>query len=216
MKASLLDKKGKETKKIELKKEIFEVDVNDFAISQYVYSFLSNQRQSTAHTKDRSEVRGGGRKPHRQKGTGRARAGSSRSPLWTKGGITFGPTKFRNWKKKLNKSFKRNVLKSALTQKAKDGEVIVAKDLGLSDSKGITKSAQSFVSALKVDTKVTIIISKYDDLAIKAFKNIDKVIVTNINELNAYDILNGGKIVFTEESLKDLYTKLIKTENDNS
>jgi large subunit ribosomal protein L4 len=124
MKATIFDKKGKEVEKIDLPKDIFEVAWNADLVHQTVTSMLSSARSNTAHTKDRSEVSGGGKKPWKQKGTGRARHGSTRSPIWRSGGATFGPRNERNYDRKVNKKAKAKALATVLSQKLRDNELI--------------------------------------------------------------------------------------------
>jgi large subunit ribosomal protein L4 len=125
MKTAIFDKKGKEVKKVDLPADIFEVGYNADLVHDVMTSMMSNARSNTAHAKDRSDVRGGGIKPWRQKGTGRARHGSSRSPIWRSGGVTHGPTNERNYDKKINKKSAKKALAMVLSKKAKDEEIIL-------------------------------------------------------------------------------------------
>ncbi|MDQ6984972.1 MAG: 50S ribosomal protein L4 [Candidatus Dojkabacteria bacterium] len=209
MKVAVYNQKGVELEKMDIDDSVFGVEVNDKVISQYVYSYLSNQRQSNAHTKDRSEVRGGGAKPWRQKGTGRARFGSSRNPIWRKGGVAFGPTNERNWKKKMNKSFLKSAMRNALSSKlATDMKVVDS--IVIDEKSPMTKQALEVKSAFENPNKMTIITAEVNKTLINSFSNIQKSHVRFIGELNAYDILNGGLIVIEKEAVELLNKKLSK------
>ena len=173
--------------------------------------FLSNKRQSNAHTKDRSEVSGGGKKPHRQKGTGRARSGSSRNPIWTGGGIVFGPTNARKWKKKITKSFKKAALRQAFSNLAESKALIIVDDISLKEDKPLTKQAEDIKSKVaKEARKVLIITDGNDDMVFNAFSNIKNVKVVPSTEMNAYDLLTGGTVVFEENAIVSIQNKLKK------
>src|SRR5690606_3656947 len=145
MKAKVYNQKAEEVKSIELNDLVFNKDVNDKVLAQYTYIYLSNQRQGNANTKDKSEVRGGGKKPWRQKGTGRARAGSSRSPLWRGGGVTFGPTSNVNWKKLTTKAFRKNAMRNALSKVAKENLLKIVDEFKLDADKALTKQAVNII-----------------------------------------------------------------------
>ncbi|MBD3280260.1 50S ribosomal protein L4 [Candidatus Dojkabacteria bacterium] len=200
---NLYDKKGKKTnKKVKLDDSIFGSDVNQNLVSQAVYIYLQNQRQTNAHTKDRSEVRGGGKKPWRQKGTGRARHGSIRSPIWKGGGVTFGPRNIRNYTKKMNKSAKKKAMKDAFTMKTEAKEVIVIENF---DTKK-TKEVQGVLKNLGVEGRVTFV--QVDEKGLnKATKNIENVETVRTGELNVYEILNNKCLVIMEDALKDISDK---------
>ncbi len=151
MKISTYTQNGKESGKAELPSEIFDVKMNSDLVHQVVLAQMSNQRQVIAHTKDKSEVRGGGRKPWKQKGTGRARHGSIRSPIWKGGGVTFGPTKDRNFKKKINKKMRRKALFMVLSSKVQDKEMIVLDKLKIEKPK--TKEIAMVIENLKLKMK---------------------------------------------------------------
>jgi len=135
MKASLYNQEGEEIKKVDLPSEIFDIELNSDLVHQVVVAQMSNSRKVIAHTKDRSEKRGGGRKPWRQKGTGRARHGSIRSPIWRGGGVTFGPTKDRNFSKKINKKMKQGALLMTLSSKIKEDEFVLLDKIELTEGK---------------------------------------------------------------------------------
>jgi len=204
MKTDIYDIKGSKVGDIELPAEIFEQELNNDLVHQVVVSMMSNQRQNTAHTKDRSEVRGGGRKPWKQKGTGRARHGSRRSPIWVGGGITFGPRNERNFKKKINKKMKNNALFQVLSQKLRDGEIIFVESLSFEEPK--TKLAKSFLESISKITGFDRILSKKKNSAlivntelnqnnIKSFGNFSNVKTEELRKINPLDLLNYKYLV---------------------
>ncbi len=208
MKVDVLDQKGKSVKKTDLNDSIFKADINEKVLSQYVYSYLSNQRQSNAHTKDRSEVRGGGKKPHRQKGTGRARSGSNRNPLWTGGGTIFGPTNLRNWKKKLTKKFKKAALKSALSQVVKNESLVIVESINFKEDKPLTKQATDVKDKIAKDAKKVLIVTDGNKEVVHyAFSNIKNAKVVPSTEMSPYDFLTGGLIIVEEKVIKTIEDK---------
>ncbi len=211
MKIDVLDQKGKKTTQIELDKNIFGIKVNPKVISQYLYMYLSNQRQSNAHTKDRSEVRGGGKKPYKQKGTGRARFGSSRNPIWTGGGVSMGPTNLANYKKSINKKFKKAVLKNVLSYKVSNNELKVINEYKIQEDKPLTKQTVELLEKIANESKkALLVIQEYNSKIIDSFNNLKNAKVVNIKELNSYDIYNGGTVIFEEEALKYITENLKK------
>ncbi len=211
MKVNLLTKKGRKSeKKATLDDSVFKLEVNEQILSRYVYIYLSNQRQSNAHTKDRGDVSGGGKKPWRQKGTGRARHGSIRSPIFKGGGVTFGPTNQRNYKKKMNKIEKKLALKMAFSKKVKEKQLYIIEDLNIAK----TKDLESLVKYLKFDGKVVFVQEEERGL-FKASRNLPKVEVIRVGELNAYDILNNKHLVVQKTAL-DKINEIwgIKTDQD--
>ena len=160
-----------------------------------VVNYLANQRQGTQSTLTRTEVRGGGKKPWRQKGTGHARQGSTRSPQWTHGGVALGP-KPRDYSYSLNKKVKRLAMKSALSAKAVDNDLIVVDSIALAEYK--TKEVIKMVGALGADKKALIVLPEMDAKVIKSAANIPGVRTTQVNELNVYDILNHDKLIVVE------------------
>ncbi len=193
MKATIFDKKGKEIDKVDLPAEIFDLPWNGDLVHQVMISMLSSSRSNTAHTKDRGEVRGGGKKPWRQKGTGRARHGSSRSPIWRGGGITFGPRNERNYEKKVNKKMKAKALATVLSQKARDNELIFVDSLAMDEIK--TKNAKIIISAFEGIAKKwknAAVIALFDrnDNTEKSFRNIKKVRLDLVQNMNIIDLLN--------------------------
>jgi large subunit ribosomal protein L4 len=196
-KVALFNIHGDKVGEIELSDDVFGAEVRSDIMHQAVVSFLANQRQGTASTLTRAEVSGGGRKPWRQKGTGRARHGSIRSPLWRKGGIVFGP-KPRSFKTTMPKKLKRLALKSALSAKTKDNELILLDNLTMEVPK--TKQMVSILDNLKADKKSLIVIADKDENVVKSARNIPGVKATYVNTLNVYDILNHDYLIMTKEA----------------
>jgi large subunit ribosomal protein L4 len=204
MKLDIYTQQGKKsTKKADVPDSVFKTQPNLELLSQYVYVYLANQRAAIAHTKDKGEVRGGGRKPWRQKGTGRARHGSIRSPIWTGGGVTFGPTNMRNWKKKLTKKMKISALRSALSSLVSDDKIKIVDKLSFKD-KQLAAQATKFLEALKVPKKALVITPAKDESVMNAFSNLRNVKVVQMGELNVYDLLTGGDIIFLADALTHL------------
>ena len=185
---SVIDLTGKEVEKVELSNEVFAIEPNTQVMFDAVQVYQANLRQATAKTKKRSEVSGGGKKPWRQKGTGRARAGSTRSPLWRHGGIVFGPTGVQNFKLAQNKKEHKLALKSALSLKVANNGLIVVKDLNLESHK--TKEMVKVCNAEDNDTLVM------------SARNIPGLIVTKNNNVSVYDLLNADSVVFTLDAVK--------------
>ena len=200
MKIPVYNKKGKTDKKTELPEDIFGLNINSDLVHQVVTCQQSNRRQNSAHTKDRSEKRGGGKKPWRQKGTGRARHGSIRSPIWRGGGVTFGPRNERNYKKKINKKERRKALLMSLSGKAQNDLVIVLDELKVDKPK--TKQL-SFLDDLPCnDGSVLIAASEADKNLLLAARNIPDLEVMEARNLNALDLLSYKYLVLPEASLK--------------
>ena len=197
----VLDRNGKEVSTMELSDAIFGVTPNEAVMHMAVVNYLANQRQGTQSTLTRTEVRGGGRKPWRQKGPGHARQGSIRAPQWRHGGIALGP-KPRDYRFALNKKVRALALKSALSAKVQGGEMIVLDSFGITEYK--TKEMMSVLSAIGADKKVLIALPTVDQKVIKSAANIPGVKTTQYNTLNVYDILNCDKVVL----LKDTALKL--------
>ena len=200
-KLAVLDKAGKKVSDLELNESIFAIEPNESAMHLMVVSYLANQRQGTQSTRTRSEVSGGGKKPWRQKGTGRARQGSTRAPQWTHGGIALGP-KPRAYGIDVNKKVKRLAMKSALSAKVAANEMIVLDDFGLDAIR--TKDVAAVLEAVKADKKTLIVLPEKDDVVYKSARNLDKTNVTLVSTLNVYDILNCNTIVV----LKDAVAKI--------
>ena len=197
----VLDKNGKEVSTMELSDAIFGVTPNEAVMHMAVVKYLANQRQGTQSTLTRTEVRGGGRKPWRQKGTGHARQGSIRAPQWRHGGIALGP-KPRDYRFALNKKVRALALKSALSAKVQGGEMILLDTFAMTEYR--TKEMVNTLSAIGADKKVLIALPAVDNVVIKSAANIPGVKTTQYNTLNVYDILNCDKLVM----LKDTALKL--------
>ena len=188
---------GKEVDKIELNDSIFGVEINEHLVHMAVLQQLANKRQGTQKAKIRSEVRGGGRKPWRQKGTGHARQGSTRSPQWTGGGVVFAPTP-RDYSFKLNKKEKRAALKSALTSRVVENKFVVVDELKLDEIK--TKKFVEVLKNLNVE-KALVILNDMDEKVIASAANIPTVKTTQTNELNVFDVLKYDTVVVTKAAV---------------
>ena len=200
-KLAVLDKTGKKVSDIELKDEIFAIEPNKSAMHLVVVNYLANQRQGTQSTLTRSEVSGGDKKPWKQKGTGRARQGSTRAPQWTHGGIALGP-KPRDYGFDVNKKVRRLAMKSALSSKVAADEMIVVDDFSMDAIK--TKEMANILSAVKAGKKTLIVLPEKNDVLYKSARNIEGTNVSLVNTLNVYDILNCNTIVV----LKDAVAKI--------
>jgi len=203
-KIQVLDEGGKVTTEMNLPKEVFSYPVKEHLLYEAVISHRVNKRAGTASTKTRSEVRGGGRKPWRQKGTGRARAGSIRSPLWRKGGIVFGPRP-RSFYYNLPKQAKRNALKSALAMKYTEKQLIVLKKLEFKEPK--TKEGVKLLQNFNLDSALIVDSHENKNLFL-SLRNLSKIKAVDYNKINAYDILKHKWLVFTEPAFKFLMEKL--------
>ncbi|NLB37359.1 MAG: 50S ribosomal protein L4 [Clostridiales bacterium] len=192
---------GEKVSEIELSENIFGIEPNTSAMHLCVVNYLANQRQGTQSTLTRSEVRGGGRKPWRQKGSGRARQGSTRSPQWTHGGVAHGP-KPREYGFTLNKKVKRLAMKSALSAKVADKELIVLDNFALEGIK--TKEVVKVLNALETGRKTLIVLPEKDEIVYRSARNIAGVKTTLVNTLNVYDILNCDSLLV----LKDAVSKI--------
>ena len=197
----VLNMAGKEVGEIALSDAIFGAEVNGPVLHTAVKAFLANQRQGTQSTLTRTEVSGGGKKPWRQKGTGRARQGSTRSPQWTHGGIALGP-KPRSYTVPLNKKVKRIALQSAFSSKVAAGELIVIDEIKTAEYK--TKTMAAMLNAVGADRKALIVLPEMDQMVIKSCANLPQVKTTQYSTLNVYDILNAEKLVMTVEAVKKL------------
>ena len=208
MKIAVYNQEGKEIGSALLPKEIFDLKVNPDLIHQVVVSQMANQRQVLAQAKDRSEVRGGGRKPWRQKGTGRARAGSRRSPLWKGGGVTFGPTRARVFKKKINKKMKRKALLMALSAKAKNNLLLILDKLNLTEAK--TKLMAKILKRLPIKGSFLIVLPKLDKDIVRAAKNLAGVETIEARNLNVSDTLSFKYLIIPKESIKIIKETFLK------
>jgi large subunit ribosomal protein L4 len=195
--------------KTTLPKEVFAVEVQNHELLRLAYdSFLANNRLASATTKQRGEVRGGGKKPWKQKGTGRARFGSSRNPIWRGGGVVFGPRGNENYTKRLSTTSKRVALKQALTLAEKAGKIVV-KDV---KTTGKTSEVVKFLADNKLDRKVLVVVDEKTPALIRATSNIQNVLLTRSTYLSVYYILNADKIVISPTSLETIKNWLVKEE----
>ena len=188
---------GNEVGTMDLNDAVFGVEVNEHLVHLAVVRQLANNRQGTQKAKTRSEVRGGGRKPWRQKGTGHARQGSIRAPQWTGGGVVFAPTP-RDYSVKMNKKEKQLAMKSVLTSKVNESKFIVLDELKLAEIK--TKQIKAVLDNLKVE-KALIVTKEKDDVVVKSANNLPKVATTALNNINVYDILKYDTVVVTSEAV---------------
>ena len=197
---SVFDMEGKEVGSIDLNDAIFGVEVNEHLVHMAVVQYLAAKRQGTQKAKTRSEVSGGGRKPWRQKGTGHARQGSNRSPQWKGGGVVFAPTP-RDYDFKINKKEKRAALKSALTSRVQENKLIVVDELKFDEIK--TKNFAQVMNNLKVERGL-VVLADNDQNTVLSARNMANVNTTLATQINVYDIMNGGTIVLTKDSVKKI------------
>ena len=197
----VMDMTGKEVGEITLSDKIFGAEVNGAILHAAVRTYLMNQRQGTQSTLTRTEVSGGGRKPWRQKGTGRARQGSTRSPQWTHGGVALGP-KPRSYRMDMNKKVKRLALYSALSAKVAAGDLIVVDEIKVDGYK--TKTVVNMLKALGAERKALIVLPEVDSFVVKSAANIPGVKTTLAHTLNVYDILNANKFVVSKAAIAKL------------
>ncbi|MCD7722548.1 MAG: 50S ribosomal protein L4 [Clostridiales bacterium] len=195
------NQEGKKTSKLELADSVFGIEPNENAMHLAVVSYLAAQRQGTQSTLTRSEVSGGGAKPWRQKGTGRARQGSTRSPQWTHGGVALGP-KPRKYKVNINKKVKRLAMKSALSSKVAASEMIVVNKMQFDEIK--TKPVASMLEKLKTGKKTLIVLAENNDIIYKSARNIEGVKVRTVGTLCVYDILNCNSFVVLKDAAKKI------------
>ena len=197
-KTFVYDMSGKQVGEIELSEVVFGIEPNEAVVHDVVKNHLANCRQGTQSALTRAEVSGGGIKPWRQKGTGRARQGSTRAPQWTHGGIVFAP-KPRDYSYTLNKKVKRLAMKSALSAKAQEGNIVVIDSIKMEEIK--TKTFKNFLSAVGCDCKALVVTAENDQIVVKSARNIPGVLVTFANLINVYDILNAKKFVVDQAAL---------------
>jgi len=196
----VFNKEGNKVADMELNESIFAVEVNEYALHQVVVALLANKRQGTQSTKTRSEVRGGGIKPWRQKGTGRARQGSIRAPQWIKGGIVFAP-KPRDYRISVPKSMRKVAMKSALTSKVQENQMIVLDSLNFEAPK--TKNIIEMLKALEAN-KALIITAESNEVVYKSVRNIQGISVIPANNINVYDLLKYEKLIITKEAVSKI------------
>lgn len=205
-KLSVLNTKGEKVKDITLSKEIWGIEPNDAVLYDAITLSRNSLRQGTADTKTRSEVSGGGKKPWRQKGTRRARQGSTRAPHWYHGGVVFGPHP-RDYSKKMNRKERRLALKSALAYKAMEKELIVVDNFDIQSSK--TKDVKSLLANLKAEKNVLIVVDELNENMILATRNLSNVILLQANEINVLDVISADKMIITEAAVKQIEEVLV-------
>lgn len=197
-KANVFNMAGQQVGEIELSEAVFGIEPNEAVVHAVVKNHLANCRQGTQSALTRAEVSGGGKKPWRQKGTGRARQGSTRAPQWTHGGIAFAP-KPRTYSYVLNKKVKRLALKSVLSSKAQNGEIIVVDKIALDAIK--TKDFRNFLDAVKAAGKAVVVTPEVNEIVVKSARNIPGVVTTPAKLINVYDLLNAKNLVIDKEAL---------------
>lgn len=200
-KVDVYDIKGKKVSDIELADSVFGIEPNENIVHAVLVNYLANQRQGTQSTKTRAEVRGGGKKPWRQKGTGRARQGSIRAPQWIKGGIALGP-KPRSYSYRINKKEKQLAIRSLLSAKVLDNELTVVDKLEVEEAK--TKVMAKALTDLKVEGKALIILADRNDNVLRSSRNIEGVKTIELNTINVFDLLNCNKLVLPLDTVKKL------------
>ena len=200
-KIDVYDVNGKKVDTLELSEQVFGIEPNEAIVHSVIVNYLANQRQGTQSTKTRAEVRGGGRKPWRQKGTGRARQGSIRAPQWIKGGIALGP-KPRSYKYRVNKKERRLAIKSLLSSKVLENELVVIDKLPFTEIK--TKQMVNVLSKNIIEGKTLVMLPEKNEAVQKSARNIEGVKTTLVNTINVYDLLKYKKLVITLDTVKKL------------
>ena len=200
MQTKVLNLQGQEVEKITLADEVFKAPYNEALIHQAVVTYLANQRQGTKSTLTRAEVAGGGRKPWRQKGTGRARQGSIRSPQWIHGGVVFAP-KPRDFEKKMNAQMKKGAFISALSTMMTEKAITVVDNMQIEAK---TKAAVKVLNDLKLDRRITVVTDGVNENALRAFANLPEVEVTTADILNTYDLVVSDHIIITKDAIKKI------------
>jgi len=195
------EKDGTEAGTFDLPAALFEGEVNEALLHQAVVAYLANQRQGTVNTKERSDVSGGGRKPYRQKGTGRARAGTIRSPIFRGGGTVHGPHP-RDYRQKMNKKMRRAALKSALVSRTRDSGIVVIKGLEFAEPR--TKAFAGILKNMDAGDKTLFVLEKTDVNTVKSARNISGVRVTTATNVNPYELVWADKVVFTSDAVKKM------------
>jgi len=200
-KAALYNMAGNKVGEIDLSEAIFGIEPNVSVMHDAVKNHLANKRQGTQSALTRAEVSGGGKKPWRQKGTGRARAGSTRAPHWTHGGVAFAP-KPRDYSYRLNKKVRRLALKSALSSKAAESEIIVIDDLHMDEIK--TKTFKTFLDSIGVEGKALIVTGAVDKNVLLSSRNIEGITTTFADIMSTYEVLKGGKLILSKAALEKI------------
>ncbi len=201
MEMKVVNATGKKVGTIELNSAVFEQEYNEALIHQVVVAQLANKRQGTKSTLTRAEVRGGGIKPWRQKGTGRARQGSIRAPQWIKGGVVFAP-KPRDFSQKINQKMKVAALKSALSQKVRDNEITIINEIKAENGK--TKEIATILKNLKMEKRVLLVVGERDELVIRACRNIENVTLINASLINVYDVVANANCIMTKDAVNKI------------
>ena len=203
MNLKVYSQNGEEVSTLKVSKDVFGIKVNEQVIFDAVMTYLANKRQATAKTKKRFEVSGGGKKPWRQKGTGRARAGSTRSPIWVGGGTVFGPAGIQNFKVKQNKKEHDLALKGALSLKAKK-DMVVLNSLEVS---GKTKEIVNVLKTFKLEDEKTLVVTS-DEKVLQGSNNIPSLILRSVNNISVYDLMNATKVLILEKDVKKIEEEL--------
>ena len=198
---AVVDMEGKQVASIDLSESVFGIEPNTAVMHQMVVNYLANQRHGTQSALTRAEVSGGGRKPWRQKGTGRARQGSTRSPQWTHGGIVFAP-KPRSYRFTVNKKVRRLAMKSAFSAKAVDKGIIIVDSIAMTEYK--TKKIAAMLEAIGAEKKALIVLPENNSMIVKSASNIPGVKTAQVNTLNVYDILNAGTLVIAKDAVSKI------------
>jgi large subunit ribosomal protein L4 len=208
MKVVVKDLSGKEIEKMDVSADVFGIKIDEELISQVYTAQYANKRHSKAHTKKRGEIRGSTRKPWKQKGTGRARTGSVKNPIWRSGGIIFGPRSNRNYSRKINKKVARLAVLMVLSGKLNDGELVIVDNYKLKENK--TKFMAKAISSLKLTGKALITFGKKSNKYVRATKNLKDVESIDIKNLNVFDMLNTKYLIVDKEGIKFLEEKYTK------
>ncbi len=204
MKATLYNQKGEKKGELSLAKNIFEVEIKEGLVHEYLVYQQANERMTIAHTKSKADVRGGGRKPWKQKGTGRARQGSIRNPHWKGGGVAFGPKKWENYEKMMPKKMRRAALFSILTSKAKEGKIMALDKFELEKPK--TKEFAQLLIKLQIERNVLVVMNKTEETLKRSAANHKNAKVIQSGYMNPADLLKYDNLMFTETALKDIET----------
>ncbi len=212
MKAVLYNLKGEKDGDVTLPKEVFDVKLNNDLVYQVVVSQTHNRRQNSAHTKDRSEVSGGGRKPWRQKGTGRARHGSRRSPIWKGGGVTFGPTNERNFKKQINKKARRKALLMVLSEKNRKELIYFTNDFKIDNPK--TKEVSGFFNKFVGDKKALVVLPEVNKNVILSIRNLENIDTIQAKDINCLDLLSYKYLVVFKSAISIFKDNFVVTKED--
>jgi large subunit ribosomal protein L4 len=207
MKVAVYNKNGEHTGEMELNPDVFGIALKEPVIHQVYTALRANARQPWADTKDKSEVRGGGKKPWRQKGTGRARHGSIRSPLWKGGGVTFGPLSIRNYKQKINKKMNQQSVKMCLSDKVKNGKLLIVESF---ENNGKTKSVFDMLKKMPgFGRKIIVLLNKNDESLSRSVKNIPKINLKKAVDVNVIDLLHNQYVFLAKDGIKPLEKRLV-------